>query len=63
MLVNPNLEPVKDWSYNLGKNLFGRLRYIQPKDGYEEYIGQPVEVDANNYGAKIQRMFFGKKKH
>ena len=62
LLANPNLEPVKDWSYNLGKNLFGRRRYIQPKDGYEEYERQPVEVDANDYGAKIRKMFFEKKK-
>ncbi|WNS77436.1 hypothetical protein RRV45_10765 [Bacillus sp. DTU_2020_1000418_1_SI_GHA_SEK_038] len=62
-LANPNLEPVKDWSYNLGKDLFGRSRYIQfSEDRFDEYERQPVEEDANNYGAKIRRMFFGKKK-
>lgn len=62
LLANPNLEPVKDWSRNFGRNIFGKKNYVQSIVDFKAYKDQPVEVDADNYEAKIKRMFFGKKK-
>ena len=73
LLANPNFEPVKDWSRNLGRNILGQSRYIKPrvnesddeetrKKQFHKYKNQPVELDADNYEAKIRRMFFGNKK-